>query len=178
MPSDPRMRASDQDRERVAALLREHHAVGRLDAEEFDERLDKVFGAKTLGELDELTADLPAIDLYPLPTSGLPGGRRASTNLPAASIGAAMARGQGRFSPAWQAAWGSWLATTLVCTVIWMLTGFGYPWPLWVAGPWGAIMAARWIVGAPPQRPDRHHPRRGGLSDGGADQIGGSPDGR
>src|SRR5882724_5608264 len=46
MPGDPRLRASDADRERTAALLREHHAVGRLTAEEFEERLNKVFAAK------------------------------------------------------------------------------------------------------------------------------------
>ncbi len=173
MPSDPRMRASDQDRDRTAALLREHHAVGRLDAEEFDERLDKVFGAKTLGDLDELTADLPAIDLYPLPTAALPRDRRVSADLPAASVLNTMARGHGRFSPAWQAAWGSWLGVTLVCTVIWMLTGFGYPWPLWVAGPWGAIMAGRWLMGSPPEGPGR----RGRLRDGRHGEISGPPDG-
>ncbi len=37
MPGDPRLRASDADRERTAQLLREHHAVGRLTAEEFNE---------------------------------------------------------------------------------------------------------------------------------------------
>ena len=35
----------------------------------------------------------------------------------------------------------------LLLTVIWLLTGAGYPWPLWVIGPWGAVMAGRWIVG-------------------------------
>ena len=59
MASDPRIRASDADRDRTAALLREHHAAGRLTAEEFNERLDKAYAAKTLGELDELLADLP-----------------------------------------------------------------------------------------------------------------------
>jgi hypothetical protein len=68
MPAEPPMRASDADRDRTAALLREHHAAGRLDAAEFNERLDRVFAAKTLGDLDEVTADLPAIDLYPLAT--------------------------------------------------------------------------------------------------------------
>ena len=45
MPGDPRIRASDADRDRVASLLREHHAAGRLTAEEFNERLDKVYEA-------------------------------------------------------------------------------------------------------------------------------------
>ena len=67
MPGDPRLRASDADRDRVAALLREHHAAGRLTADEFQERLTAAFAAKTMGELDELMADLPAIDLYQRP---------------------------------------------------------------------------------------------------------------
>ena len=88
MATDPNLiRASDQDRDRTANVLREHHAVGRLDPDEFNERLDKVFSAKTMGELEALTADLPAVDPYPLPTSSLPrtysGG---GTELPAASV--------------------------------------------------------------------------------------------
>jgi hypothetical protein len=67
MAPESRMRASDRDRDRTADMLREHHAAGRLDAAEFAERLDKVYAARTLGDLDELTADLPAIDRYPLP---------------------------------------------------------------------------------------------------------------
>src|SRR5260221_14542020 len=72
MAADPNLiRASDQDRDRTATMLREHHAVGRLDAEEFNERLDKAFSAKTMGELEALTADLPAVHPYPLPTSSM-----------------------------------------------------------------------------------------------------------
>jgi len=165
MASDPNLiRASDQDRDRIANVLREHHAVGRLDADEFSERLDKVFSAKTMGELEALTADLPAVDPYPLPTSTLQRQYGAGgIGLPASSVLEAMSRGHGRFSPAWQAAWGSWLCTSLVLIVIWVLTGAGYPWPLWVIGPWGAVMAGRWIIGS---HPDGHGRRReiGGTS--------------
>ena len=63
MASDPKIRASDADRDRTAAALREHLAAGRLTTEEFDERLDKAYAAKTLGELDDLMADLPRTDL-------------------------------------------------------------------------------------------------------------------
>jgi len=71
VPGDPRIRAADADRDRVAALLREHHAAGRLTAEEFHDRMEKAMDARTLGELDELMADLPAIDLYQLPDAAL-----------------------------------------------------------------------------------------------------------
>lgn len=53
------MRASDADRDAVAARLREALAEGRLDAEEHSERLDIVLGAKTMGELVPVTHDLP-----------------------------------------------------------------------------------------------------------------------
>jgi hypothetical protein len=151
MATDPRIRASDDDRDRTATLLREHHAAGRLDAEEFNERLDQTFAAKTVGELDELLSDLPSIDLYRLPDHGLP--RRppvpgASSHLEA--MAAAGVRPHGRFSPAWQAAWGSWLSVSAVLIVIWTLSGMGYPWFAWIVGPWGAVMLARWITGNHP----------------------------
>ena len=77
MPGDPRLlRASDADRGRTVELLREHHAVGRLTADEFHERLDQAYAAKTRGDLDELLADLPAIDLYRLPSAGIQPTRR------------------------------------------------------------------------------------------------------
>jgi hypothetical protein len=56
---DPNLRASDADREATADRLRQHHTDGRLDQDEFQERLDKCFAAKTVGELAELTRDLP-----------------------------------------------------------------------------------------------------------------------
>jgi uncharacterized protein DUF1707 len=74
MASDSaRMRASDEDRDRVAGLLQEHHAEGRLTAEEFSERMDAALHARTLGELDELLADLPHVDRrhYQLPDAGI-----------------------------------------------------------------------------------------------------------
>src|SRR3954452_911541 len=61
LPSGPaRMRASDADRERVAAVLRRHYGAGRLDDDELERRLAKVLGAQTLGQLRKQIADLPA----------------------------------------------------------------------------------------------------------------------
>ncbi|MFJ6184319.1 DUF1707 domain-containing protein [Streptomyces sp. NPDC092295] len=55
----PDTRASDAERERVAERLREAVAEGRLDMEEFDERLEAAFKARTHGELAPLVRDLP-----------------------------------------------------------------------------------------------------------------------
>ncbi|WP_373313098.1 DUF1707 SHOCT-like domain-containing protein [Streptomyces morookaense] len=59
-PTAPAMRASDADRDRVADILREALAEGRLTAEEHGERIAAVYQARTVGELEPLVHDLPA----------------------------------------------------------------------------------------------------------------------
>jgi DUF1707 SHOCT-like domain len=54
------LRASDAEREAVVAALSEHFQAGRLTTEELEERTGQALAARTLGQLDELTADLPA----------------------------------------------------------------------------------------------------------------------
>lgn len=56
----PKVRASDADREAVVSALSEHFQAGRLTTEELEERTGLALQARTLGQLDELTADLPA----------------------------------------------------------------------------------------------------------------------
>ena len=58
-PGGSPLRASDSDRESVAERLRRHHGDGRLDTEELQERIERCYQAKTVGELDQLLADLP-----------------------------------------------------------------------------------------------------------------------
>jgi Domain of unknown function (DUF1707) len=57
--TDRPIRASDQERESVVAVLRDAYAEGRLTLEEFEERSSAGYAAKTWTELRELTADLP-----------------------------------------------------------------------------------------------------------------------
>ncbi|MFJ6520240.1 DUF1707 domain-containing protein [Streptomyces filamentosus] len=61
-PADPRggLRASDADRDRTADVLAEALAQGRLDAEEHAERVEAVYRAKTVGELEPIVRDLPS----------------------------------------------------------------------------------------------------------------------
>ncbi|WP_031087849.1 DUF1707 SHOCT-like domain-containing protein [Streptomyces sp. NRRL WC-3549] len=53
------MRASDAERERIAETLREAVAEGRLEMDEFEQRLDAAYKARTHGELEPLIDDLP-----------------------------------------------------------------------------------------------------------------------
>lgn len=53
------MRVSNADRERVATRLQQASAEGRLDLDEFDQRLKAAYAARTYGELEPLTVDLP-----------------------------------------------------------------------------------------------------------------------
>lgn len=140
------MRASDGDREGVAERLRDAHAEGRLSMEEFEQRLDATYAAKTLGELELVTQDLPA------PAPGQP------ATLPAAAPRAEVEKA------GWlemKAVWGSWATAVLVTTVIWALTDpGGYFWPIWVAGPWGAMLLARTLFGHGQERPGRRDGER------------------
>ncbi|MGI5274068.1 DUF1707 SHOCT-like domain-containing protein [Nonomuraea sp. CA-218870] len=58
--SDLQMRASDEDRERIAQQLQQAFTEGRLDQFELEERLEKALSAKVHGDLTGLVADLPA----------------------------------------------------------------------------------------------------------------------
>lgn len=55
----PDMRASDAERERIAETLRDAVAEGRLQMDEFEQRLDAAYKARTHGELVPLVSDLP-----------------------------------------------------------------------------------------------------------------------
>ncbi|HEX5595836.1 MAG TPA: DUF1707 domain-containing protein [Micromonosporaceae bacterium] len=56
----PPVRASDVEREKVIATLTEHATQGRLTFAELEERMARVYQAKTLAELEPLISDLPA----------------------------------------------------------------------------------------------------------------------
>jgi Domain of unknown function (DUF1707) len=75
------LRASDADREQIAERLRKAAAEGRLLTEELEHRLSGAFSARTYGELDELTADLP---------QDLVRRRRPSPALPIAAVAIGM----------------------------------------------------------------------------------------
>ena len=147
---EPHLRAADSDRAAVATVLGQHMSAGRLTVDEYDERLARAYGAKTYGELEEITADLPSTAVAPRPEA-VP--RQGPACGPVAGHGG------------WDAdphSWRSWVTTSLIVLVIWAATSlatweFLYFWPVWVIGPWGAVLLAQTLT----RRGDGSEGRRG-----------------
>ncbi|WP_327144775.1 DUF1707 SHOCT-like domain-containing protein [Nocardia sp. NBC_01327] len=134
-------RASDAERAQVADALGRHMAEGRLDVTEYNERLGRVYGTATIEDLRPLLSDLPPLTIKP-----------------AAPHTARI--------PIWQRIEGSaWLGVSVLCLFIWAAISFGtgeftYPWPLWVIGPWGAVLVFRVLTGWEAGALNPHHHRR------------------
>ncbi|XRQ06146.1 DUF1707 SHOCT-like domain-containing protein [Actinomadura welshii] len=141
MAPNPDIRASDADRDRVAASLREHCGDGRITMDELHERLEAVYAAKTVGQLQEITADLPEEDLYELP---VPASQPKSTD---PHVGA----GRDLDVPGSRTMWAAWASVSGINFTIWLIiavtTGWVYPWWIWVAGPWGALLLVGTLFG-------------------------------
>ncbi|GAA4223007.1 hypothetical protein FHR32_001817 [Streptosporangium album] len=71
-PAPGDLRAGNADRERVAAVLSDALADGRLNHEEHEERLEALYRARTLGEIAALTTDLLPPEAQPLRTDVRP----------------------------------------------------------------------------------------------------------
>ena len=63
------MRISDAERAEIADRLSRHYGEGRLDEEEFSNRLDQAMNATTQSDLDGLFADLPDNEPRPVQDS-------------------------------------------------------------------------------------------------------------
>jgi hypothetical protein len=141
------LRAADADRERVVEALRQHHVDGRLDAEELTQRIDQAYAAKTLGDLDAVTTDLPPISPPARPGAPL----RARRPDP----------GRARARAAFQRHLFNYLWVNGLLVVIWALTNFGgYFWPVWPMIGWGIGLASHAFAAYGP-RADEDEPRRG-----------------
>ena len=133
MAADDPTRASDAERSRTVNRLQQAHVDGRLGADEVAERIEAALRAKTRGDLADLVRDLPGPaqeQVVPVPQPAAPARQRGE------SLGAA---------------WAAWGIASSVTFVIWLITaataGFQtYPWFLWVAGPWGAVLLVTTIV--------------------------------
>lgn len=143
------MRAADADRERYAARVRQALEEGRLSLSEMDERLRDVYGAKTFGELDRLVADLPGLT---------PQEQAQLAQVPQATrVPPSRHEPNPKLAPWLSFLWRLWLVAVVVNLVIWFVASIAsgqilYFWPIWVAGPWGALNVALMIVFPPSKR--------------------------
>lgn len=114
--STPTVRAGDSDRQATAALLGLALGQGYLDLAAYDTRLQSAYGAQTVAELRELTADLPVATL-----------RRNDPQRAAARQRAV------RRSVQWHLA--GYLAMVVVVLTVWLAVGLSagawYFWPIW-----------------------------------------------
>jgi hypothetical protein len=138
MDAERDIRASDADRERVATALRQHYAEGRLVDAELAERIDQAYASRTLGQLRELTLDLPEVTPSTPPVVAPDAGAPASGSAPVPPA----RRGSGL-----RAMWTTWAVVVAINLAVWLLVSVSsgeltYFWPMWVAGPWGAVLAA------------------------------------
>jgi class 3 adenylate cyclase len=107
------LRAADADRERVAELLREHYGAGRLSDTDLSERVDSAYAARTLSELEVITADLPRPHRRQPP-------RRHGALQTSVRIHLAV-----------------YIVVNLMLIGIWAASGGGYFWPVWPLLGWG-----------------------------------------
>ena len=76
-------RIGDAERDRAAAALGDHYAAGRLQHDEYSERLDAIWSARTRADLDIVFHDLPVLT-PPAPAGPRRRGRRLP--LPVAAL--------------------------------------------------------------------------------------------
>jgi hypothetical protein len=127
-PPDPNIRVSHAERTEVTDRLSKHYGDGRLDEEEFNERLDRAMKAKTRGDLNGLFDDLPGDGPSP-PPAGPP-----------------MVRPPRRHSPVPRVVFLAFVAIVAIM-VGQALAGPLFAFPLHVGGwPWGWGFHVPWLL--------------------------------
>jgi hypothetical protein len=133
------MRASDRDRQQVVDRLRSALEDGRLTMGEYVDRMEAAYKAATYGDLAPLCADLPA-------SNSVIAGPQTAAGAAAPPV-VSRAGYLAGLPTVLKIVWTIWLTAVSVNVVVWALvSGTGghlaYPWPVWVAGPYGAVLFA------------------------------------
>ncbi len=109
--SGAHQRVSNAERDGVVEQLRLNMADGRLDIDEFGDRVEAALAARTGGELQAVLADLPHV----VPPEEAVRKRKANVRL--------------ILTP--------YLVVNLFLILVWAVSGFGYFWPIWPILGWG-----------------------------------------
>ncbi len=151
MVDQQELRASDRDRQQVVERLRGALDDGRLTMAEYVDRMGVAYQAATYGDLAPLYADLPAPAPAPAPApvpAPAPGPAPAGPGTAAAPPAVtSRAGGLAGLPLVLKLLWTVWLVAVSVNVVVWILVRdpgghLSYPWPLWVAGPYGTVLFA------------------------------------
>jgi len=139
------MRASDADRQATVDRLRRAHDDGRLSLGEYDERVRSAYAARTYADLMLLTVDLPDLQHPPVVPRAAP-----PVAPPVAAPPVRPKRDAGGL--AWRIVGSAWFGVSVLNLLIWAIislatTDWIYPWWIWVAGPWGAVLLVGWLSG-------------------------------
>ena len=127
----PEIRAGDADRETVIELLRAQAAEGRITMDEFEDRVALVWVARTFGDLDRITADLP-----------VPAGTAAPATTPRPSGPPVRHRPPRDRDDSVQKVSGTFAVISIFLVVIWLLAGGigSYFWPIWPMLAFGLVI--------------------------------------
>lgn len=112
------VRASDAERELAADSLRHHCAAGRLTPDELEDRLERVYSARSRGELSAVLTDLPAD-----------------------RVGRGLRRFYRWQYEALKVHAGTFVAVNGGLTGLWAATGEGVYWPAFVLAPTAVLLA-------------------------------------
>ena len=126
LPDDRgQLRLSDADRDVASEFLRGHFAEGRLTLDEMEDRLAVVYAAKKGSDLAGIFDDLPTEGgVEPSPASGPPVRPRPPNRAVAEQLRV-------------------YVLVNALMVAIWLMSGGGYFWPIWVIVPWGFAMAIK-----------------------------------
>jgi hypothetical protein len=143
----------------VIAALRESAAEGRLDLDEFGERLDEAYQAATVEQLRRALRELPAAAsaLAPVaepPPPPRPPGRVAPAPRPVPRVTRHPAPGTVA-KAMWGAHLGAYVSVNIMLIVIWLLSDARYFWPMWPLMGWGVGLASHGMAHAAAQRARR-----------------------
>ncbi|MER7001761.1 DUF1707 domain-containing protein [Dactylosporangium sp. NPDC000555] len=137
------LRAADVDRQFVAERLKAALDEGRLSLSEYDDRIEETYASRTYGDLDRVLKDLPGF--HPVAGSQLEPGVPVQSAVGDPDERSDRSEGH---NPKWLVGvWSAWFVAVSVNVVIWALVSITnreavYFWPMWVAGPWGAVLLA------------------------------------
>jgi hypothetical protein len=131
---------SEAEREQAIRDLTRHCGDGRLTLDELEERVAEVYAATTTAEIEH------ALRFLPVTLASTPPRRVLDPSTPMrppAAVprhaGDVDARRAGEIALRIHLA--VYLSVIGLLVAIWIMTGFGYPWPMWPAMTWGVALA-------------------------------------